>query len=325
MKRVFATIATIAAAALCAPALVHAQAYPAKPVRIFVTLSPGSPSDMLARVIAEQLSKSLGQSFVIENRPGAGGNIAGEYVVRQPADGYTLMLATISSHGINPAWYAKMPYDAQRDFTPIIGLAASPNVLIVNNDVPVNSVKELITWLKGKPAGTVNYASAGNGTSMHLSAEMFNSMAGVTMTHVPYKGAPEGVLAVVKGDVALMFPNAASALSLAKAGKLKLLAVTTPKRLSWLSDVPTVTESGVPGFDVMSWYGFVGPGALPAEVVSKINAESQKALAMPSVREVLFKQGFEIMGGSAQDFAAFMKGDIDKWSRVVDAAKLPKL
>jgi tripartite-type tricarboxylate transporter receptor subunit TctC len=323
MKR-FALTLVMLAAALVAPSLGHAQAYPAKPVRIFVTLSPGSPSDILARVIAEQLAKSLGQPFVVENRPGAGGNIAGEYVVRQPADGYTLMLATISSHGINPAWYAKMPYDALRDFTPIVGLVASPNVLIVNNDVPVNSVQDLIAWIKAKPAGEVNYASAGNGTSMHMSAELFQSMTGVKMTHVPYKGAPEGVLGVMKGEVTLMFPNASTALSLAESGKVKLLAVTPPKRLSWLTAVPTVAEA-VPGFDVMSWYGFVAPAGTPPEVVSKINAESQKALTLPSVREALFKQGFEIMGLPPQEFAAYMQADVDKWTRLVNTAKLPKL
>lgn len=327
MRRLFLALTAVAAALLAALPLAQAQsaAYPVKPVRIFVTLSPGSPSDILARLIAEQLTKSLGQPFIIENRPGAGGNVAGEYVVRQPADGYTLMLATISSHGINPAWYAKMPYDALRDFTPIVGVGASPNVLIVGTQVPAGSVKELLDWIKSKPAGEVNFASAGNGTSMHVTGELFKASAGVNLTHIPYKGAPEGVLAVVKGEVAMMFPNAASALSLAKSGKLKLLAVTTPKRLSWLPEVPTVAEAGLTGFNVMSWYGLVGPGVQPAEVVAKINAETQKALAVPSVKDAMARQGFETMGGSPQEFAEYMKNDIDKWTRLVNGANLPKL
>ena len=321
----------LAAAALClataafAPATATAQAYPSKSVRIFVTLSPGSTSDILARVVAEQLSKALGQSFVVENRPGTGGNIAGEYVARQPADGYTLMLATISSHGINPALYAKMPYDAQKDFTPIIALASSPNVLIVSPDTPVNSVKELVTWLKGKGPTEVNYASAGNGTSMHLAGELFNAMAGVKTTHIPYKGSPEAVTAVMKGEVGLMFPNAPNAVPLAKSGKVKLLAVTSPRRLSWLPDVPTVAEAGLSGFDVIAWFGWVGPAGLPAEVVTKVNAESNKALALPAVKEALFKQGFDIMGGTPQEFGAYMKSEIEKWTRVVNGANLPKL
>jgi tripartite-type tricarboxylate transporter receptor subunit TctC len=301
-----------------------AQAWPAKPVKVVVTLSPGSTSDILARVVAEQMGKSLGQSFVIDNRPGAGGNIAGDYVAHQPADGYTVMLASISSHGINPALYARMPYDALRDFAPVIALASSPNVLITSPEVPANSVQELVAWLKARP-GAVNYASAGNGTSMHLAAELFNSLAGVSTTHIAYKGSPEAVTAVAKNEVALMFPNAPNAVPLAKAGKLKLLAVTSPKRLSWLPEVPTVAESGLPGFDVVAWFGFVVPAGVPADIVAKLNAEAQKALALPAVRESLAKQGFDVMGGTPQEFGQFMRAEVEKWTRVVNAAGLPKL
>jgi tripartite-type tricarboxylate transporter receptor subunit TctC len=311
--------------ALCLQSPAHAQAWPAKPVRVVVTLSPGSTSDILARVVSEQLGKSLGQSFVVENRPGAGGNIAGEYVARQPADGYTIMLASISSHGINPALYSKMPYDAVRDFTPVIALASSANVLIAAPDVPANTVPELISWLKAQPAGSTNYASAGAGTSMHLAGELFNSLTGLKTTHIPYKGSPEAVSAVVKNEVAIMFPNAPNAVPLAKSGKLKLLAVTSPKRLAWLPDVPTVAEAGLTGFDVVAWFGFVAPTGVPADIVARLNAESQKALAMPAVRESLAKQGFDVMGGSAQEFGQFMRAEIDKWTRVVNGAGLPKL
>ena len=294
-------------------------------MRVVVTLSPGSTSDILARVVSEQMSKSLGQAFVIENRPGAGGNIAGDYVAHQPADGYTIMLASISSHGINPALYAKMPYDALRDFTPVIALASSPNVLIASNETPAVSVKELITWLKSQPAGQINFASAGAGTSMHLAGELFNSLVGVKTTHIPYKGSPEAVSAVMKNEVTMMFPNAPNAVPLAKSGKLKLLAVTSPKRLSWLPDVPTVAEAGLPGFDVVAWFGFVAPAGVPADIIARLNAEAQKALALPAVREALTKQGFDVMGGSSQEFGQFMKSEIDKWTRVVNSANLPKL
>jgi tripartite-type tricarboxylate transporter receptor subunit TctC len=321
-----ATAALTALVLLCGlPASAQAQAWPTKPVRVVVTLSPGSTSDILARVVAEQMSKSLGQAFVVENRPGAGGNIAGDYVAHQSADGYTIMLASISSHGINPALYAKMPYDALKDFTPIIALASSPNVLITSNETPAGSVKELISWLKGQPGGAVNYASAGNGTSMHLAGELFNTLAGVKATHIPYKGSPEAVTAVMKNEVAMMFPNAPNAVSLAKSGKIKLLAVTSPKRLPSMPEVPTVIEAGLPGFDVVAWFGFVAPAGTPAEIVAKLNAEAQKALALPAVREALTKQGFDVMGGSAQEFGQFMKTEIDKWTRVVNGANLPKL
>ncbi len=315
----------MALAGLCCNAGAQAQTYPSKTVRIVVTLSPGSTSDILARTVAAQLAATMGQPFVIENRPGVGGNIAGEVVARSAADGYTLLLATISSHGINPALYAKMPYDAMRDFAPIINLASSPNVLIVGPDVPVSTVKELIAYVKGKPAGTLNFASAGAGTSMHLGGELFNALTGVKTVHIPYKGSPEAVTAVMKGEVTMMFPNAPNAIPLAKSGKLKILAVTTARRVSSMADVPTVIESGLPGFDITAWFGFVAPAGTPADIVQKLNAESQKALALPSVRDALAKQGFEISGGSPQEFAEFMRAEIEKWTRVVNQAGLTKL
>jgi tripartite-type tricarboxylate transporter receptor subunit TctC len=302
-----------------------AQNWPSKPVKIVVTLSAGSTSDILARIIADQLTKSLGQPFVIENRPGAGGNVAGEFTAHQAPDGYTIMLGSISSHGINPALYAKMPYDAVRDFTPIIAIASSPNVLIASNETPASSVKELIAWIKSKPTDTINYSSAGNGTSMHLSGELFNAMAGLKTLHVPFKGSPEAVNSVMKNEVTFMFPNAPNAIPLAKGGKIKLLAVTSAKRLSWMPDVPTVAESGLPGFEVTAWFGFVGPQGIPTSIVSKLNAEVQKVLQLPSVNEALIEQGFEPMGGSPTEFSQFMKAEIDKWTKVIKQSSIPKL
>ena len=304
---------------------VLAQNWPNKPIKVVVTLSAGSTSDILARIVCEQLSKNLGQPFVVENRPGAGGNIAGEYVMHQPADGYTLMLSSISSHGINPALYAKMPYDAINDFTPIIAIASSPNVLIASNNTPVSSTRELIYWIKSQPSGSINFSSAGNGTSMHLSGELLNSMSGIKTTHIPFKGSPEAVNSVMKNEVTFMFPNAPNAIPLAKAGKIKLLAVTSGKRLSWLPDVPTVAESGLAGFEVTAWFGFVGPQGIAPQIVNKLNSEVQKVLQNPVVVDSLSQQGFDVMGGSPQEFGSFMRNEIEKWTKVVNHAGIPKL
>lgn len=312
-------VAVFSAVSICLAAPAAAQSYPSKPVKIVVTLSPGSTSDILARTVADQLTQSMGQTFVVENRPGLGGNIAGEAVARAAPDGYTLMLATISSHGINPALFERMPYDALKDFAPIVLLASSPNVLIVTPSMPVKSVAELVSYAKTRQ-GDLTFASGGIGTSHHLSGELFNSLAGVKMTHVPYKGSPQAVTAVATGEVALMFPNIPNALGLAKSGKVKMLAVTTPKRLSWLPDVPTVAEAGLPGFDVTAWFGFVAPAGTPEAILQRLNAESLKALEQPAVRQALINQGFEIMGGSRQEFAQFMRAEIDKWARVVKAS-----
>ena len=304
---------------------VLAQNWPNKPIKVVVTLSAGSTSDILARIVCEQLSKNLGQPFVVENRPGAGGNIAGEYVMHQPADGYTLMLSSISSHGINPALYAKMPYDAINDFKPIIAIASSPNVLIASNNTPVSSTRELINWIKSQPSGSINFSSAGNGTSMHLSGELLNSMSGIKTTHIPFKGSPEAVNSVMKNEVTFMFPNAPNAIPLAKAGKIKLLAVTSGKRLSWLPDVPTVAESGLAGFEVTAWFGFVGPQGIAPQIVNKLNSEVQKVLQNPVVVDSLSQQGFDVMGGSPQEFGSFMRNEIEKWTKVVNHAGIPKL
>ena len=301
------------------------QNWPNKPVKVVVTLSAGSTSDILARIICEQLTRNLGQSFVVENRPGAGGNIAGEYVMHQPADGYTVMLSSISSHGINPALYAKMPYDAINDFTPIIAIASSPNVLIASNNTPAISTGELINWIKSQPTGSINFSSAGNGTSMHLSGELMNALSGIKTTHIPFKGSPEAVSSVMKNEVTFMFPNAPNAIPLAKAGKIKLLAVTSAKRLSWLPDVPTVSESGLPGFEVTAWFGFVGPQGIPPMVVNKLNIEVQKILQVPAVADSLLNQGFDVMGGTPQEFTIFIKKEIEKWTKVVNQAGIQKL
>ena len=310
---------------LCVAGTAWSQPYPAKPVRVIVPFPPAGANDIAARITFPKVSEQMGQSFIIENRGGAGGTIGTALVAQSKPDGYTLLVQSIASHVANAHLYRKLPYDALRDFVPVINLASSPNALIVGMDVPVNSVKELVAWVKSKPVGEVNYASAGNGTSMHLGGELFNALTGAKTTHIPYKGSPEGVTAVVKGEVAMMFPNVPNAIPLAKSGKLKILAVTTSKRLASMPDVPTVIEGGLAGFDVTAWFGLVAPAGTPSDIVQRLNAESNKALAMPAVRQALANQGFEIGGGSPQEFGQFMRAEIDKWTKVVNGAGIPKL
>jgi len=321
MRRPLLAAAALAAvvAALVPPRSATAQEYPAKPIKLVVTLSPGSTSDILARTVGDRMGRGLGQPIVVENRPGLGGNIAGEQVVKAPADGYTIMLATISSHGINPSLFAKMPYDAVRDFAPIALLASSPNAVIVGPDLPVKNIADLVDYIRARP-GQITYSSAGIGTSHHLGAELLGSMIGVRMTHVPFKGSPEAVTAVQTGQVTFMVPNIPNALGLARAGKLKMLAVTTPRRLSWLTDVPTVAESGLAGYEVIAWFGLVAPAAVPAPVIQRLSAEAGRVLADPAVRQALQNQGFEVMGGTPAEFGQFMRAEIDKWAKVVKAS-----
>ena len=310
--------ATLSAAALSASAPALAQAWPAKPIRFIVTLAPGSAVDIVARLTGEPISKALGQPVIVESRVGGGGVVAAEFVMRAPADGYTMLVGSIASHGINPSLVPKIPYDALKDFAPVVSLASSPNVLIASNSLPVTSVKELIALARKRP-GELTYASGGNGTSHHMGGELFGLLSGTKMSHVPFKGSPQAVGAVVSGEVALMFPNIPNAMGLAKAGKLRILGVTTPKRLSFWPELPTIAESGLPGYEVIAWFGLFAPAGTPAPVIDRMNAEANKALAIPAVRENLMTQGFELMGGTVAEFAAFVRSEIEKWARVVKA------
>jgi tripartite-type tricarboxylate transporter receptor subunit TctC len=313
-------VAAAAATLFSAQTIAPAQAWPNQTIRVVVTISPGSTGDIMARVIADPLSKVLGQPVVVENRPGAGGNIAGAYVAKETPDGHTLMQATISSHGINPSMYgAKMPYDAMKDFTHIIALASVPNMVIANWDLPVSTLADFVKLAKSKP-GEFHYSSGGNGTSHHLAAELFNSLAGIKTTHIPYRGSPEAVTAVMRGDAAIMFPNVPNAEELVKAGKLKPLAVTSAKRIPTMPDVPTMIELGYPGFEVIAWFGLVAPAGTPEPVVKRLNAEVQKILDNPSTKEVLGKHGFQIMGGSPEDFRNFHQAEIEKWRKAVETS-----
>ena len=310
--------AALSATALFAAAPALAQAWPAKPIRFIVTLAPGSASDIVARLSGEPISKALGQPVVVENRVGGGGVVAAEFVMRAPPDGYTMLVGSIASHGINPALMSKIPYDALKDFAPVVSLASSPNVLIASTSLPVKSVKDLIALARKRP-GELTYASGGNGTSHHMGGELFGMLSGTKMSHIPFKGSPQAVGAVVSGEVALMFPNIPNAMGLAKAGKVRILGVTTPKRLSFWPELPTIAESGLPGYEVIAWFGLFAPAGTPSAVIDRMNAEANKALAIPAVRESLMTQGFELMGGTVAEFAAFVRSEIDKWAKVVKA------
>ena len=293
-----------------------AQTYPSKPIRIVVPFPAGGTTDVLARAVAQKLTESLGQAAVVDNRPGAGGNIGAELVAKAPPDGYTLLMGTVGTHAINPSLYPKMPYDHVKDFVPVILVAGVPNVLVINPSLPVNSVQELIAYAKANP-GKLNFASSGNGTSIHLSGELFKTMAGVQMAHVPYKGSAPALQDLVGGQVQLMFDNLPSSLALIRAGKLKALAVTSLTRAAALPDVPTVAESGLPGFEASSWFGLLAPAATPQPVVVTLNTDVAKWLATPEAREKLLAQGANAAGGTPADFARHIAAETAKWQKVV--------
>ncbi len=292
------------------------QGFPNRPVRVVVPFPAGGTTDLIARAVSQKLTESTGQPFVVDNRPGAGGNIGSELVAKSPPDGYTLLMGTVGTHAINPGLYPKMPYDHVRDFTPVILVAGVPNVLVVNPSLPVNSVQELIAYAKANP-GKLNFASSGNGTSIHLSGELFKTMAGVQMTHVPYKGSAPALQDLVGGQVQLMFDNLPSSLALIKGGKLKPLAVTSLSRAAALPDVPTLAESGLPGFEASSWFGLLAPAGTPPAVVTKLNTEVAKWLASPEAKEKLLAQGAIAAGGTPEDFAKHIAAETAKWQKVV--------
>jgi tripartite-type tricarboxylate transporter receptor subunit TctC len=297
-------------------ALASAQSYPTKPIRIVVPFPPGGATDILARDVAQKLTEAWGQQVIVDNRPGAGGNIGSELVARSAPDGYTLEMGTVGTHAINASLYAKMPYDHLKDFVPVILVAGVPNVLVVNPALPVNSVAELIAYAKANP-GKLNFASSGSGTSIHLSAELFKVMAGVQMTHIPYKGSAPALQDLLGGQVQLMFDNLPPSLPQIKAGKLRALAVTTATRAPALPDVPTVAEAGLPGFESSSWFGLLAPAGTPPAIVVKLNAEVAKWLATPDAKERLAKQGANAVGGSPEDFEKHIAAETVKWAKVV--------
>lgn len=295
------------------------QAYPNRAIRLVVPFPAGGTTDILARDVAKRLTETLGQSVVVDNRAGAGGNIGSDIVAKSAPDGYTLLMGTVGTHSINPSLYTKMPYDHVKDFAPVVLVAGVPNVLVVYPPLPVNSVADLIKLAKAKP-GTINFASSGSGTSIHLSGELFKTMAGVDMVHVPYKGSAPAVTDLMGGQVQIMFDNLPSSLQQIKAGKLRAIAVTSLKRAPALPDVPTIAESGLPGFEASSWFGVLAPAGTPPAVIAKINNEVNAWLQSAEGRQQLMTQGAEAAGGTPEQFAAHIRSETEKWAKVVKAS-----
>ena len=288
-------------------------AWPGKPIRIVVTFPPGGAPDTLARILAEKWS-ALGTPVTVDNKPGAGGNIGADMVAKGPPDGTLLVLGTVGTHSINASLYDKMPYNNLTDFTPISFLASTPNLLVVNKSVPANNVKELIELAKKSP---LNFGSSGSGTSIHLSGELFNTLAGVKMQHIPYKGRAQAIPDLLGGRIALIFDNMPSALPLVKSGELKALGVTSAQRSAAAPNIPTIAEAGLPGFEATSWFALLGPAGMPRELQLRMNQETAKALAAPDVKEKLATLGLDPNPGTPEALTSLMQAETAKWARVV--------
>ncbi len=305
----------IAVFVLCCPGLVLAQAFPNKPIKVLVPFPAGGTVDFFARTLAPKLSEALGQTVLVENRPGAGGNIATEAVAKATPDGYTLLMGS-EIVAINTSLYSKLNYDPLKDLAPIVLVGTVPNILIVNPAVPANNVKELIALGKNKSAN-LSYASTGQGTSTHLSTELFKNMTGMEAVHVPYKGGPPAIADLLGGQVNMMFINMPTGIAHVRSGKVKILAVSSKKRVAQLPDVPTVEESGVKGFVTYAWSGLFAPAGTPREVVTRLNHEVVKILKMPAIRDQLAGQGADAVGDTPEEFGHFMREEVAQWAHMV--------
>jgi len=314
MQRLFIILALIASDAALA------QTYPAKPVRVVVPFPPGGGTDIVARTVTPKMAEILGQPFVIENRAGAGGNIGTEVVAKSPADGYTLLVASAST-AINTTLMPNLSWSFERDFAPVVLMVVNNHLLAAHPSVPANNVRELLALARAKP-GQVTYASYGSGSSAHLTAELFKLMAGVDLLHVPYKGAAPAVNDLLGGQVNIMFADVAALLPHIKSGKLKALGIGAAKRFEGLPDVPTIAESGVPGFEAGGFLGLVAPAGTPQAAIQALNAAAQKSLALPEVRDRLLALASPPVGGTPEQFASHIKREIDKWARVIRAANI---
>ena len=314
--RFYLAIITITAAMLFGSAGgASAQPFPTKPIRIIVPFPAGGTTDVFARMISQKLSENLKQQVLVDNRAGASGMIGTEMVVKAPSDGYTLMI-TATHHAINPSLYKKLPYDTLKDLVAITLVATSPNVLVAHPTFPPNTIQELIALARAKP-GQLNFASTGIGGANHLSGELFKSMAGIDIVHIPYKGAAPAMNDLLAGHVSLMFDTIGIELPYVKAGKLKALAVTTAKRTTIAPDIPTIAESGLPGYEAVSWFGMYGPAGMPKEILTRINTEVAKVLHSPDIQKRFIDYGAEAIVNSPEQFAVYLKSEMAKWAKVV--------
>ena len=310
-------IAAAILAAVCPIGAVQAQeAWPTRPITVIVPFPAGGTTDIVARLAGVELSRELGQPVIIDNRPGAGGNIGSQAVARAQPDGYTLVMGTVGTHAINPSLYKKMPYDHVKDFAPISRVANVPNLLVANPSQPFKTVPELIAYAKANP-DTLTFASSGNGTSIHLAGELFKVLTGVKMQHVPYKGSAPALADLMAGQTSIMFDNLPSSIAFVRAGKLRPIAITTLNRAPELPNVPTVAESGVPGFDASSWFGLLAPANTPPAVIKRIDDALIKVLATTDLKKKIIDQGGEPVGEKPEQFAAFIKSETAKWAKVV--------
>ena len=319
MRTRAAVLACIATLAGSGAGSALAQNYPTRVVRVVVPQAPGAQSELFARMLGQKLGESLGQSVINDPRPGAGGAIGAEVAARAAPDGYTLLFGTNSTHGSNPALYARLPYDPVRDFAPIALTVGMPYVLSVHPSLPVTSLKQLIAFAKSMP-GQLYYASAGNGSTHHLSGELFKSMARINIVHVPYKGGPPATAATVGGEVSMLFNTVGSVQPSVKSGRLRALAVTTTSRSGALPDVPTMAEAGLPGFEMQSWFGLLAPAGTPRPIISRLNAETIKALNTPEMKSAIATMGANLMSGSPEQFADHIKSEIGRIGEIVKAA-----
>ena len=311
------------ALAMCGAAAHAADSYPARPVRMIVAYPPGGGTDIVGRMMAQKLTETLGQNVVIDNRGGATGNIGTELASRANPDGYTLLMGNVAPNAINVSLFSKLPYDPVKDFAPVSLVAITPNILVVNPTVPVKSVQDLIALAKAKP-GTLNFPSAGVGSSSHLAGELFKILAKVDMVHVPYKGGGPALIDTISGQMQIMFATMPAAMPHVKSGKVRPVAVTTAKRSQTLPELPTMAET-VKGYEASTWYGLLAPAATPAPIVARLHQSVVRILAMPDMRERLASQGFEPVGGTPAEFAAYIKSEISKWERVIrDAGIKPE-
>jgi tripartite-type tricarboxylate transporter receptor subunit TctC len=310
----------LAALALAAASLAHAQSWPARPVKMIVPFPAGGPTDVLTRALAERLTAAFGQPVVVDNKPGAGGTIGSDFVAKSAPDGYTLLMATSSTHSIGP-YLGKVPYDPQKDFTPIVYVGKATNILVVTPTLGVHSVRELIDYARKNP-GKLNYATSGIGSISHLTSEMFAAMAGIKLTHVPYKGTQLSMPDLMSGQVAILFDSVLTAKPHLDAKRLLGLAVSSRERSPLVPAMPTVAESGLPGFDSWTWFGVFGPAGTPQAVIERMNAEMNRIISDPAIRERFTQLGFETTGGTPADFTSVVQGEARKWSKVIRDANV---